>query len=257
MISDWLYNFLMSKKRLVILVVFLMLTASLIAPQRGTALPSPRITILSPGDTSELTSPIKLTAEIYPDPNGMIRITLTSRKGDLLARKLLRIDSTVNTSPIPFNTDLAFEIPSDQTEALLTLAIQDDAFRTITLRSVLVKLISDGETILQPMLQIAPWLEITQPQPSDAITGGQILITGSVTPLSNRPITFELINNDDRVIGATQLAVEIPGEMLDFKIRLYYTYITKLTNVRLTVRQALYPYDEVAILESLCLTAIP
>ncbi|MEA3327764.1 MAG: hypothetical protein U9R53_10760 [Chloroflexota bacterium] len=247
----------MSNKRHFGWIFLLMLALSLLSPQGGTALQSPRITILSPGEGSLLTSPITLSAEIHPDPRGLIRVTLTSRNGDLLARQLLRVDTTNSTSPMPFNTDLAFEIPSDQTEALLTLAIQDDTYRTITIRSVLVKLITDGETILQPMIQKDPWLELTQPQPSDEISGGQILITGSVSPLSNRPITFELISDNGSVIGATQLAVEYPNEKFDYNFPLYYSSITEPTDVRLIVRQSLYPYNEVVILDSLRLSVFP
>jgi len=187
----------------------------------------------------------------------MIRVTLTSRNGDLLARQLLRVDTTNSTSPIPFNTDLAFEIPSDNTEALLTLAIQDSFYRTIALRSVLVNLTSDDKTSLQPIIPKEPWLEIMQPQPLDNVSGGQFFITGSVTPMTNRPILFELISESGRVVGSSILTVETPGELLDFKIRLYYTYITELTDVRLVIRQTIYPYNDIAILDSLCLTATP
>ena len=247
----------MPNKRQVGSIFLLMLAVSLFAPQGGTATPSSRITILTPGEGSILTSPINLSAEIHPDPSGLIRVTLTSRNGDLLARKLMHVDAVNGTTPIHFNTNLVFEIPSDNTEALMTLAIQDDTYRTISLRSVLVNLTSESEMSLQPMMPKKPWLEITQPQPLDNISGGQFFITGSVTPMTNRPILFELISESGRVVGSSILAVETPGEMLDFKIRLYYTYITKLTDVRLTVRQTLYPYNDIVILDSLCLTATP
>ena len=239
------------------MILILMLALSLLSPQGGTALQSPRITILSLGEGSVITSPINLSAEIHPDPCGLIRVTLTSRNGDLLARQLLVLDADKGTAPILFETNLAFEIPSDSTEALLTLAIQDFAYRTISLRAVLVSLTSDGEAALQPMLTKNPWLIIEQPHPSNTIDGGQVLITGSVMPVSDNPIIFEMIDDTSRVIGSSQLSVETPDHILNFEVPLYYTYITKLTDVRLVVQQRIYPYNEIAILDSLQLSVTP
>ncbi len=251
-----MYNSHMPNKHRLGLIVILFLVMGLFPPLHGSASPEPRINILSPGDNSVLTSPIKLSAEILPDPQSMIRVTLTSRNGDLLARQLMRLD-TNSTSPIIMDTDIPFEIPTDQTEALLTLAIQDEAFRTITLRSVRVNLTSSGETKLQPAASSPPWVEITQPQPMEEVSGGEFSIIGRVAPVSESPITFELISDSGRVVGSTQLQVDTSGEWLDFKIRLNYTYITKSTGVRLIIRQNCYPYNEIMILDSLQLTAAP
>ncbi len=234
----------------------LLLAICLLTPMHGSASPEPRINILSPGDNSILTSPIKLSSEIIPDPEGMIRVTLTSRSGDLLARQLIRLDSS-STSLFVLDTDLAFEIPSDQTEALLTLAVQDAYFRTIAVRSVLVILASTGEPALVPAVSMEPWVEITQPQPMEEVSGGEFSIIGRVAPVSESPITFELISDSGRVVGSTQLQVDTSGEWLDFKIRLNYTYITESTGVRLIIRQNCYPYNEIMILDSLQLTAAP
>jgi len=251
-----MYNSHMWIRRHIGLIIFLFLAVGLFPPTQGSASPAPLISILSPGDSSFLTSPISLSAEIIPDSQSMIRVTLTSRNGDLLARQLMRLDGS-SISPIVCNTDIPFEIPSDQTEALLTLAIQDEDFRTVAVRSVLMTLVSTGEPTLNPPASNEPWSSITQPQAGEEVSGGELLVTGSVTPISNRPITFELISDSSRVIGSSQLSVLTPDEELDFEVTLYYSYIKETTNVRLVIRQNFYPYDEAAILDSVILSVAP
>ena len=246
----------MSNKHYLGLVMILLLVICLIPSLKGTASPEPCITILSPGEGSLLTSPISLSSEIMPDPQGMIRVTLSSRNGDLLARQVIRV-KTNGTSPTLFTTDIHFEIPSEQTEALLTLAVQDAFFRTISVRSVVVTLASTGETALQPPTSVEPWSDITHPQSGEEVDGGELSISGSVTPISNRPITIELVSEGGRVVGSTHLPIQTPGEKLDFNVNLYYSYIKEATDARLVLRQNHYPYDEAAILDSLTLTVLP
>ncbi len=251
-----MYNSHMPNKHRLGIIVILFLVMGLFPPMRGAASPEPRLNILNPGDNSILPSPIKLSAEILPDPQSMIRVTLTSRNGELLARQLIHLD-TNSSSPIVFNKAIPFEIPTDQTEALLTLAVQDAFFRTIAVRSVLVTLASTGEPSLQPPTSMEPWSVIQQPQPMEEVSGSECLIVGSVMPISNRPIAFELISDNGRVLGSSQLPIETPGEKLDFKISLYYSYIRDKTDVRLIIRQNHYPYDEIAILDSIQLIVNP
>ena len=246
----------MSNKRYLGLGIILLLAVCLIPSIEGTASSEPRIAFLSPGNESIITSPIKLSAEIMPDPRGMVRVTLSSRNGDMLTRQLIRV-KTNGTSPTLFTTDIHFEIPSEQTEALLTLAVQDAFFRTISIRSVLVTLASTGEPILQSPESVEPWSEIAQPVADTEVSGGELVVSGSVTPISNRPITIELVSDSGRVVGSSQLSVKTPGEKEDFQIKLYYSYIKEATDVRLVIRQNFYPYEEVAILDSLPLTALP
>jgi len=243
-------------KRHIGLIIILFLAVGLFSPAQGSASPAPLISILSPGGSSFLTSPISLSAEITPEPQGMVRVTLTSRNGDLLARQLMRLDGS-SISPIVCNTEIPFEIPSYQTEALLTLAIQDEDFRTVAIRSVLVTLVSTGEPTLHPPVSKDPWLDITHPQSGEEVSGGELEISGSVTPISNRPISFELVSDSGRVIGSSQLSVITPDEELDFEVTLYYSYIKETTNVRFVIRQNFYPYDEAAILDSVILSVAP
>jgi hypothetical protein len=111
--------------------------------------------------------------------------------------------------------------------------------------------------MIQAAAHEEPWLDIIQPKAGEKVSSGELVVTGIVTPISNRPITFELISDSGRVIGSSQLPIETPGEKLDFEINLTYSYIKETSDVRMVIRQNEYPYDEIAILDSLTLIVFP
>jgi len=247
----------MQKRLHTYLIPCLIFALSLLSPRVGWASQSPPLAILSPGDGSVVTSPIMLTAEFQPEVKGMLRLALVDRSGHEIARKLLDVDTTNPLKTAHFVTELPFEIPTDEGIGLLTLTTLDSSHRPVALRSVTLNLQSGGETRLQPQTPTGFWLTVTRPQPLETIQGRNFLVEGIVTPQTANPILFELITDRNRVIGSSQLAVENPGQTLNFSLRLYYDFVDTSTIARLVVRQTLEPYDVPAILDSLLIYLIP
>lgn len=225
-------------------------------PQRGTATTPALIHILSPGEGSAANTPIELTAEIQPGGDGLVRVSLLDRQNNILARQLMRTDPNLQTTS-KFSTHLAFEITTESTPALLTLAIQDEYHRPLSLRSVSLTLQSEGDAIITPPNKNASWLEIDQPIANEALSGGSIRVEGRITPITQKPVIFELITDTGGVIGSSQLAVQESGEPLDFSIRLSYGFITTTRDVRMIVRQTIGPHGAIVILDSLPITLSP
>lgn len=251
-----MYNYLMQNLRRTGLILYFILVLSLLTSKTGTALPSPLMTILTPGDGSVVTAPIHVSAEVQPGTDDLIRLTLTDQNNNVIARQLLRIEAD-NQSPIQFETWLSYEIPKESTQALLTLATQDTYHRPETLRSALLTLKSSGEAVIQSHQTEDQWLTITYPEPLDIISGGQFLVSGTVTPLTENPIFFELITDSGGVVGSSQLAVPAVGEPFDFEMPLSYAFITSNRDVRLVIRQTIDTYATNIILDSLPLTLTP
>jgi len=215
------------------------------------------LTILNPGEGSEVTSPIHLSAEIQSNPGGLIRIALVNREGQEISRKLLRMDTEKSISGAAFSTDLPFEIPTDQARALLTLSTLDSVYQTTALRSVEVLLNSEGGIAILNQTNPEPWLKIDNPQPSEFASGGVLILEGSVTPKGESPVIFELITAEKRVVGSAQLAVTNPNLPMPFEINLKYKFKSPSKEVRLVVRQTLYPYNTTAMLDSLLISSFP
>ncbi len=251
-----MYNLAMFRNHRIRLLAALILTLGLTLPRGTAALPAPNMTIRSPGNGSTVTSPISVSAEMTPGADGLVRLTLTDQSNNTLSRQLLRIESDKDT-PIPFTTELPFELPGPDVDALLTLSTQDIYHRPLALRSVLLTLTASGATQINPPQYADPWLEITYPEPLDILTGGRFTIQGTITPLTDNPVIFELITDTGGVIGTAQLAVTQVGETISFEQPMSYGFITTIRDVRLVVRQTLDGYGTNVILDSLLLALLP
>ena len=249
-------NMLKRSRLVVVLVLFLLLSLLIQGTVTSTALSTPQITIRSPGDGSTVTSPIAISAEVLPGGDGLLRITLVDDTTTMLSRKLLRLSGPAG-KPITFSTNLSFELPHQNDEALLTLSTQDEFHRPLSARSVFLTLQADGTATLHPTTSGGDWLNLTSPQPGESFSGGQVLVAGSVTPVVQNPVIFELVTDSGGVVGSLQRAVQEPGTTLDFEFTLPYAFITTTRDVRLVVRQSAPIYLENVILDSITLSLAP
>lgn len=224
------------------LVALLSLSAS--------AQPVQPITILAPGDNSLVTSPIEVTAILYPGEDGLVRLTLVDRNQELLSRQLLRLKAPIDKA-FEFSTTLTFEIPTETTTAILTVATQDQAHRPLALRSINLTLAGNGEAALTSAASSQPWLTLTEPEPGAVINASPMLIKGTAIPVNERPIFIELLNERGGAIVSKQLVVEAPGQALDFEIYLVYPPVRQVQAMRLIVRQPAAFGGVDAILDSL------
>jgi len=247
----------MQPLRSLVFVIFLILLLSLNYPQPGLAEQGSDMQFLSPGEGSLVTSPIHLAAEITSNPVSMVRTVLVDRGGITLARQLLRVSQDVGGDPFQFTTLIPFDIPETSVEALLTVTAIDADYRPIVTRSVTVMLQSGGEPELQAQQPEVNWLDLTEPEPLQAFSGGEIHMKGTVTPLTQEPVVIELITSEGRVVGSTQLPVAQPGQLFEVDLTLPYSRVKTSTNTRLIVRQAADPYQTDAILDSLLITLLP
>lgn len=209
----------------------------------------PVLILTSPGDDSLVTSPIEVSAELRLPENYLIRVSLTDRSGNVISRQLLRLDTSENTLS-NFSTDLPFEITRDTSEGLLSITLLDVYNRPVALRSATITLLSSGEPRIEPPSQDSGWLTITEPQPGEEFSGGEVRVNGTVTPLVERPIFFELNTGSGGQIGTRQLPVITAGETFSFDVSIPFGFITERRDVRLIIRQSETKFGQDIILDS-------
>lgn len=235
----------------------LLLVLVLLPPAAGSAGKAPRIALLTPGEGSRVASPIQVSADIQSSPGGLLRLTLLDRAGNEVSRQLLHVDAVENGKSQPFSTQLTFEISPQEETGLLTILLLDSDFRPIALRSAEITLLAEGKPQIETPRSDEPWVTLIQPLPGESFTGRKITVLGSVTPLSAAPIILELVANDGRVVGSSQVRVPLPESTFDFSADLYYDFINTPTEVRLVIRQAADAFKATAILDSLLINVAP
>lgn len=239
----------MLKSRFLGIILLIFILIGLRSPLRVDAERIPSINLICPGEGSRVVSPIEISAQVYIQPQHLIRITLVDRSGSIISRQLLQVEADSDYLQ-DFTSSLAFEIPREFTDGLLTIAIQDENNRLVALRSTPLKLHSDGENSIIPQSSTSDWLTLTQPQPGDRLWGGTVIVEGTVIPIIDRPAFFELITDSGGQIGSRQLAVQSVGEPITFNITLPYVHIYEERDVRLIIRQTDEVYGENIILDS-------
>jgi hypothetical protein len=222
----------------------------------GKAQPVEPITILNPGTGSLLTAPIEVTALVRPGAYGLARVTLVDRQGDLLARQVIRLNEA-QLDVVELTTQLAFEIPLESAPAVLSVTTLDHAQRPIAVRTVGLTLQGAGEVKIEPTVFSDPWLKIVQPDPKTVINTSPLIVIGQVTPINGNPVIFSLLNERGGAIVTRQLAVETPGEAIDFEISLPYTPVSDVRDMRLVIRQTSSFIGLTTILDSLLITIEP
>ena len=222
----------------------------------GLALPSAEIVIHAPGSESRVTSPIDITASVTPGADDLIRVTLIDQGRNLLARQLIHVDPD-EISATQFSTQLRFEIPTESTEALLILGTKDAYNRPISLRAIPLTLNLKNEVVLEMHPTDSPWLIIDAPKPLSTHRGGSLTVSGIVTPISTKPLIFELITDSGGLIGSKQLMAVNAGQEVPFSVTLHYSFINTTRDVRLVVRQIIDPFGVDVALDSIPIFLAP
>jgi hypothetical protein len=206
-----------------------------------------QLSIISPGSGSSVTSPIALVVDINSRDIQLIRVSLIDENGMLLARQLLPPENRrLSLNEVTYS--IAFDIPQAESPALLTVDVLDNNFQTQQTRSIMLILLSSGEAKILPNSYVENWVTIDAAEIIEETNGKQIRITGSLIPITDKPLHFELITVTGRVIGSRQLAVQYPGISTSFTI--FIPIQGGDDPARLVLRQTISPYQTNVILDS-------
>jgi hypothetical protein len=238
------------------LVIFILISLSVVVRGRSLAQPTAMLTLIIPGEGSKLTSPIHILVEIQDPGPGLIRLALVDAKGIVLARQLLRLPPNMTESQ-PFESWLYFEMPEQSTSTRLTISLHDSTMQALSLRSVYLTLRSDGVDESLPNSNPAAWLTLDLPSAQMAFDEGEVHAVGTIIPLNDNPVIFDLVTDTGGVVGTLQLPVTQKGQPQPFDINIPYSFITKARSARLVIRQVGKTQPGNVILDSLPITLIP
>lgn len=215
--------------------------------------PVPMITLITPAEGSTVVSPIEISAEMNLGDASLLRVTLTNGQNDNISRQLQRV-SALGNETFTYTGSLPYEIPNEHAPARLSLMLIDSLNRPLCLRSVTLTLESNGSAAFQNLTSPSPWLVITSPEPGAVISGGEVLVTGQVTPLTGNPVFIDLYSDSGRILITRQIAVDQPGTEVDFSITIPYTVAAEQADALLVISQSASLFSEKIILDSLSLS---
>ena len=195
------------------------------------------IQIFAPGPMSKVSSPIDLRMYIAPRAAGLTFVELYGEDGRLMARNVLRsygdggqFDKVL--VELPFETNAAAEV------GRLQISTQDEYGMLQAVKSVHIMLLSVGDSIITNPDYLRESVALVEPPLLHYITGGEVIVQGTMQVFNELPVIFELVNRQGQVLGSRMVSVgPADGEYYPININIAYQ-VTQYTPARLVVRQS-------------------
>jgi hypothetical protein len=205
--------------------------------QQGQKYPPALLQVEKPGEMSRLSSPILVTANVYPGDKGLVNVQLIGENGRLMADQLLQLSAT-ETGWISLATQISFEINSAGESALIVVSTRDGYDRRIAQVSVPVILLQVGESEIENPTFFTQPVVLSSPVNGGFARNGSLYIEGQVHLINENPIIIELISQTGGVVASKGIMVKNTAgqEYTSFATDLEYT-VSQRTPVRLIIRQ--------------------
>ncbi|MBI9051484.1 MAG: hypothetical protein JEZ00_18815 [Anaerolineaceae bacterium] len=207
----------------------------------ATLTPTPayaQMRIQKPGPYSKVTSPFQIEAMIHPGDDGLVRIQLIGEDGRIVSSQLLNYYNYINRR-FWIAPQIEFEISGVAETARLELIAQDQFSRPMDIFTLDLLLLQMGKTEFTPIeLEREPYI-IRYPSSDDVVHGGAVWISGLIRPLNSSPITIELLDENNDIIGQSVFQVAPPSGDLShtpFAIEVPYE-VEEYTSVRVVIFQ--------------------
>lgn len=215
------------------------------------------IQFISPGNSSQVTSPISLKGILSVDSGKTLRIELYSEEGTLLFREVAALPEDLRRGS-EINTTIDFEINNSPISGRLVIRVTDEFGRLVDLNSIDLTLLSSGSEIKKPPALPQQVIVIDSPLSGETINGSKVQASGFANLPSGEFIEFQLITEKGRVLGHRLVEVSSPREGLygKFSVEIPF-YVQEPTPVRLVVYSDGEEYSDMKYLSSLEIILIP
>jgi hypothetical protein len=207
-------------------------------PSKTPIPPLAGIRITRPGLLSRVLSPFRLEASAIPAPDGWIQLALIGEDGRVLINRSLHYAQSTSEQ-VFIQEEIEFSISGVAETARLVLYTLDPFDRMISLSSVDLVLLSLGEEQISPPVSLREPLFIIRPYLNEPFSNNLITVRGLISPVSNQPLIFEAISEQNIVLFSTTLdagPVTAERAYVPFEITIPYT-VQSFTRARLTLRQ--------------------
>jgi hypothetical protein len=232
-----------------------MTPAFIYAPDTGEPIyPLSDLRILSPGEGSRLSSPIRPELSILLGAENTVEVELLNSSGALLVKKLLQYSQISSSQRILIQPEMDFEIAGDEEAGRLVVKTYDNYGRLIALTSCDFTLLAEGVSIFEAARVPYESFLLTEPRAGSVIQDDVVTVSGYARPVSQSAIVIELVDENGSEISnrVFYLTGDPGGAPVIFNATLPYQ-VERETAVRLILRQAKGTFPGPAVASSLLL----
>lgn len=161
--------------------------------------PNAQIQIIEPGNMSQLSSPFRVQASVFPGAGNLVSMQLFGEDGRLIHDQLLKL-STADSGWSNLIEDIEFEIPSAGESAMLVLTTSDEFGRRIAQSTAQVFLMQIGKSEINSFDFIKQPYFLYVPKMEAVIKGGSVHVLGYAHAYNSNPIIIELLTESGGVL---------------------------------------------------------
>ncbi len=216
--------------------------------------PNSLIQIEKPGDLSQLSSPIRVQANLMPGAGNLVTMQLFGEDGRTMSDQLLKMVKS-EFGWVNLVEDIKFEISTAGESAMLVLTTHDEFGRRIAQSTSQVFLMQIGKSDIETNDFYKSPFVVQTPRADASVKGGIVTVTGYVHSFNSNPIIVELYTESGGLLE-TKL-VKLPRNAVEQNY-VFFTaeipYKVEIdTPVRLTIRQRsiMLPNIDVALYSQL------
>ena len=213
-------------------------------------LPNSQIQILEPGDLSQLASPIKVQASVFPGDGNLVNVQLFGEDGRLISDQLMKMVLT-ESGWVNLEKEIKFEISTAGESAMLVISTRDEFGRRIAQSTSQIFLMQIGKSDIESNDLLKQPFVVQSPRANTIVKGGVVHIAGYAHPFNSNPIIIELLTESGGVMESA--IVKLPKITDGQNYAVFFADIPYQvdirTPVRLSVRQRsiLLPNIEAAL----------
>ena len=194
------------------------------------------ILILSPGNGSRVTGPLRVTGQADPTFEQALAVRVIGMDGEQLALQPATIAASLGERG-PFEVQVPLEVPAEQQVWIQVYATSARDGGITHLASVAVTLAPSGEEELVTAAPHPERIVIDEPAMGDAVSGGVVRFSGRALASFEQTLVAELLDDAGNIIAQETLIVDAPdlGQPGTFEGELSYD-IAEAMPARLQVR---------------------
>jgi hypothetical protein len=200
--------------------------------------PDALIQINEPADLSQLSSPFRVQANVFPGAGNLVGVQLLGEDGRLMSDQLLKMVKS-DSGWDNLDEQLQFEITTAGETAYLVISTQDEFGRRIAQSTSQIFLMQIGKSDIKlNSFEKQPFV-VKSPKANATVKGGKLIVSGFAHPFNSNPIVIELLTESGGVLESKVVKLPRISEGDD-----YASFIAEIpykvdleTPVRLSIRQ--------------------
>ncbi len=214
--------------------------------------PLSTITLFNPGNLSRVTSPFKVVAEIPKSLENRAYVELFGEDGRLIDREMIYNFGLSGFYDLTISAEMEFETKAVAETGLLRITLLDDYGNPLSINSVKLILLRDGNTEIAGYGDLRENLIIQQPQEGFESANSNLFVSGYIRTQDLESLSIKIVNEQGEVLRASEAVIlETTNSLYSLFLGSIDYFVESPLEVQLVVESKSLRFSEIIYLSSI------